>query len=143
MNVINLLGGPQGMPVVRERLAGASGIVPGNLVSEQSGEVVNNAGAAQAAQKLFALPNLAISGDIDREYVAGEAVSYGAFHAGQEVWANVAAGAAAIADGGGLESAGDGTLRAAATNDGLIAFAIEAVDNSSGLETVRIKVRVY
>lgn len=139
--VISLVGGAAGAPILSERLAGGAGIVAGMLVTEASGGVILNAAADTLAQKLFAQTNLAVAGDIDTVYANGETVSYGAYHSGQEVNAIVAAGAAAIADGAPVASAGDGTLKigTAAT---AIAYAIEAVDNSGGGAAVRIKIRV-
>ena len=138
--VISLVGGAAGAPILSERIGGA-GIVAGMLVAEVGGIVVLNASADALAQKLFAQTNLAVAGDIDTVYVSGETVSYGAYHAGQEVNAIVAAGAVAITDGAPLASAGDGTLKIG-TVATAIAYAIEAVDNSGGGTTVRIKARV-
>lgn len=148
--VISLIGGAMGAPILNERLAGEAGILPGHLVEESAGNVVLHSTAAGNAQKLFAQCNLATSGDIDTAYANGETVSYGAYHSGQEVNALVAAAATAIPDGAALESAGDGTLRvqtaAAATSqasrDSVVAYAMEAVDNSGGGAAVRIKVRI-
>lgn len=148
--VIALVGGEKGQPILNERLAGEAGILAGHLVEEAAGAVQLHSTAAGSAQKLFAMPNVAVAGDIDTAYANGETVIYGAFHSGQEVYALVAAGATAIPDGGKLESAGDGTLRvvsaSAATadtsRDSTVAYAKEAVDNSGGGAAVRIKVRI-
>jgi len=139
--VISLNAGAAGQPLLTERLAAAAGIIPGHLVIEASGTVAVNATADALAQKLFAQTNLAVAGDIDTAYASGETVSYGAYHAGQEVNGIVAASAAAIADGAPVASAGDGTLKigTAAT---AIAYAMEAVDNSGGGSSVRIKIRI-
>ena len=148
--VISLNAGAAGQPLLTERLAAAAGILPGHLVEEASGTVQVHGTAAVNAQRLFAQTNLAIAGDIDTAYASGETVSYGAYHAGQEVNALVAASATAITDGAALESAGDGTVRiqttAAATadtaRDSVVGYAMEAVDNSGGATVVRIKIRV-
>lgn len=139
--VISLVGGAAGAPIMSERLAGEAGILPGMLVVESSGTVIKNATADALAPKLFAQKNVAVAGDIDTAYASGETVSYGAYHAGQEVSGIVAAAAAAIADGAPVASAGDGTLKigTAAT---AIAWATEAVDNSGGGTAVRISIRV-
>lgn len=148
--VISLVGGAAGAPIQKERLAAAAGILPGHLVEEALGTVQVHGTAAANTQKLFAQTDLAISGDIDTAYASGATVSYGAYHSGQEVFALVAAGAAAIADGADLESAGDGTLRTATADaatdttqrNSIAGGALEAVDNSGGGTVVRIKIRV-
>lgn len=140
--VISLIGGMAGAPILSERLAGEAGIVPGMLVVESAGTVIKNATASALAPKLFAQPNVATAGDIDTAYADGETVSYGAYHAGQEVNALVAAAAPAIADGDPLDSAGDGTLKKATDATTAIAYAMEAVDNSGGGSSVRIKARI-
>lgn len=139
--VISLVGGAAGAPILSERLAGEAGIVAGMLVSESAGGVILNAAADALAQKLFAQTNLALAGDIDTVYANGDTVSYGAYHSGQQVNAIVDAGAAAIADGAPVTSAGDGTLKIG-TVANAIGYAIEAVDNSGGGSTVRIQIRV-
>lgn len=139
--VISLVGGAAGAPIVNERLSGEADILPGMLVVESAGTVIKNATADALAPKLFALKNIANAGDIDTPYDNGVTVSYGAYCSGQRVGGVIAAGAAAIADGAPLASAGDGTLKigTAAT---AIGWATEAVDNSSGATPARISVRV-
>lgn len=131
--------------------AAASAIVPGMLIEElAAGTVQEHSTAAANAQKLFALPDIATGGTIDDAYAVGALVEYGAAHAGQEVYALVAAAAAAIVIGDVLESAGDGTVRIAtadaatdtAQRDAVVGYALEAVNNSGGGTTARIKVRV-
>ena len=139
--VISLVGGAAGAPILSERIAAAAGILPGHLVIEALGKVAVNATADALAQKLFAQKNIATAGDIDTAYADAETVSYGAYSSGQEVNAIVAAGAAAIADGAPLASAGDGTLKIG-TVATAIAYAMEAIDNSGGAAAVRIKARV-
>lgn len=139
--VIILLSGASGAPIVSERLAGVAGITPGMLVKESAGNVVLNTTADALAPKLIALTNKATGGTIDTVYANGEAVQYGAFHSGQEINGIVAAGAAAIADGAPVTSAGDGTFKVG-TAANAIAYAMEAVDNSGGGTAVRIKLRI-
>jgi len=139
--VISLNAGASGQPLLTERLASAAGIVPGHLVIEALGKVGVNVTADALAQKLFAQTNLAIAGDIDTAYADSETVSYGAYHAGQEVNAIIAVGADAIADGAPVASAGDGTLKIGSATTA-IAYAMEAIDNSGGATSVRIKVRI-
>ena len=147
--VISLVGGAAGAPILSERLAGEAGIVAGMLINESAGTVIKHAGAGLNAQRLFAQTNLMIAGDIDTVQANGETVSYGAYHKGQEVNALVGV-VAAIVDGDPLESAGDGTLRKAvadaatdtAQRDSIVGYALEDVDNSGGSVNVRIKIRV-
>lgn len=148
--VISLVGGAFGAPILNERLSAAAGILPGHLVEEASGTVQVHGTAAVNAQRLFAQTDLAVAGDIDLAYGSGATVSYGAYHSGQEINALVAAGAPAVADGDALESAGDGTLRKAVADaatdtvqrDAIVAYATVAVDNSGGGTVVRISARV-
>lgn len=138
--VVTLRSGPAGAPITNERLAGVAGIIPGMLVRESAGNVIINATAGKGPA-LFALPNLPVSGDISTAYATGVTVQYGAYSAGQEVNALVAAGALAIADGAPLTCSTDGTL-VTGTEANAIAYAMEAVDNSGGATVVRIKARV-
>jgi cellulase/cellobiase CelA1 len=146
---VTLRAGIAGNPVLNERIAAAI-IKPGALVQESAGTVTNHATAAANAQKLFAQKNISVAGGLDTAYAVGETVGYGAYHAGQEVSALVAAAATAITDGAALESAGDGTVRIAtadaatdtAQRDAIVGYAMEAVDNSIGASVVRIKIRV-
>lgn len=147
--VISLVGGAAGAPILSARLSSVAGIVAGMLVNESAGTVIKHAGAGLNAQRLFAQPNLASAGDIDAVYANGETVSYGAYRQGQEVNALVGI-VAAIAEGDALESAGDGTLRKAVADaatdttqrDSIVGYALEAVDNSVGAANVRLKIRV-
>lgn len=139
-------------PVVRENLSAAgSAIKPGYLVElNASLEAQAHGTAATNAVKRFALTNIANGGDIDQTYAVGETVRHGIFKSGDEVYALLAAAAAAVTNEAALESAGDGTLRvqtaAAATaqsaRDSVVAYAIEDVDNSGGGAEARIRVRV-
>ena len=109
---------------------------------------------SQAAQVITliagSLGYVAVAGSIDTDYAVGETTRFGAFHAGQEVNALVAAAAPAILEGDALESAGDGTLRklvvAAATaqsaRDSIVGYALVALDNSGGGSSARLAVRV-
>jgi hypothetical protein len=68
-------------------------------------------------------------------------VQYGVFESGAEInaWLNYGEN---VAKGAALVSAGDGTLAAVGTGEdaAIIAYAMEAVDNSSGGVDVRIEV---
>lgn len=116
--VIELLADTAGQSIHNEALsAAASAIVPGDLVEElAAGTVQEQSTAGASAQRLFALTNLAVGGDIDRAYVVGETVRYGAFQSGQEVYARVAAGAPAIVIGDNVDPAGDGTVKKVAAD---------------------------
>jgi hypothetical protein len=155
--VIALLAGFIGQLIQSERASAAgTAILPGMLVEEAAGKVQEHSTAGGNAQKLFALPNISTGGTIDTVYPVGDSVSYGCAHSGQEVNALLAVGAAAVADGAPLQSAGDGTLAvwvAQAVNEAgsatfnietndIVAYAMVAVDNSGGATRVRIKVRV-
>ena len=147
--VISLLTGPFGQCPTKETKSSAI-VTPGFLIEPLAGTVAAHATAAGNAQKLFALPNLAVAGSIDTDYASGDTVRFGAFHAGQEVNALVAAAAPAILEGDALESAGNGTLRklvvAAATaqsaRDSVVGYALAALDNSGGGTSARLAIRV-
>ena len=150
--VIELLNDAMGSFIHSEALSAAgSAIIPGMLIEEiAAGTVQEHSGAGLNAQRLFALTNLPVGGDIDDAYGAGVTVRYGAAHSGQEVFGLLAAGATAVIIGTVLESAGDGTVRIvtadAATDtaqrDAIAGYAIEAVDNSGGGTVARLKFRV-
>lgn len=150
--VIELLTDINGSFIHEEALsASGSAIVPGDLVEETTaGEVQEHSTAAANAQRLIALTNLANASTIDDAYAVGETVRFGAAHSGQKAFMRVAASAPAIVIGDDLESAGDGSVRKAVADaatdtdqrDAIVAYAIEAVDNSGGGTTVRIKVRI-
>lgn len=150
--VIQLLTDTAGSFIHSEALSAAgSAIVPGMLVEElAAGTVQEHSVAAGNAQKLFALADLSNAGTIDDAYPVGANVRYGCAHSGQEVYALLAASAAAVVKGAPLQSAGDGTLRVLATSaatsqaqrNGIVGYALEAVDNSAGGSLARIKVRV-
>lgn len=156
--VIQLLTDTAGSFIQSEALsAAASAIVPGMLIEElAAGTVQEHSAAGGNAQKLFALSDLSNAGTIDTAYPVGANVRYGCAHSGQEVYGWVADGATAITKGAPLQSAGDGTLElwvAQAVDEGgaatldiavnsIVAYALEAVDNSAGDALVRIKARV-
>lgn len=126
---IALLAGIEGDPIEIERLAGAAGIVPGDLLEVTSADalVVHNS-AGVIAEKMFALQNTPVSGDIDTAYADGDTVRAGIFHSGQVVNARLAAAALAVVIGDLIESAGDGTVRKAVP-------IVVLTDNSGGTGT--------
>lgn len=150
--VIQALGGESGKAFVSEKLSAAgSAIKPGHLLEElAAGTVQEHSTAAGNTQRLVALANISTGKTIDDAYLVGETVRYGAFSAGNEAYLRVAAGAAAIANGAYLQSAGDGTVITLATDaatddtqrESVVGAALEAVDNSGGGAEVFIKVRL-
>ncbi len=141
VQVIALLTATSGAPIMNEGTAdAATAIVPGMLVSETATGVAENAAAGIGA-KLFADTNPANGSTIDTVYPVGDRVRYGAYHSGQEVNALVAAGAAAVAKGDPVTSAGDGTL-ITGTAANAIGYALEAVDNSGGATLARLPIRI-
>jgi len=148
--VIQGLGGINGEPVNNEALAAAATVIkPGHLVEEVLATVQEHSTAAANAQKLVALTDTPVGGTIDDVYVVGATVRYGAFHAGQIGFLRLAASATAVIVGTPLQSAGDGTVRIQTTDtatddtqrNSLVAYAVEAVDNSGGGTEVFLKVR--
>lgn len=133
-------------------------ITPGHLVMlHTDGLLKKHATAAGSASKLFALENETpaenITGNaIDKAWASGDRVQYGAFPSGSVVNALVAASATAITIEAPVESAGDGTVRlhsapanlsaAAPKYDGIVGYAVEAVDNSGGSAVARIAIRI-
>lgn len=99
-------------PVRKEGIAD-SAITPGMLVARASdGKFDPHSVAGGPCMKAFAFEQeLVDSADVDTAYAQNDRLYYGICSPGAEVYALVAAGAAAIADGDLLESAGDGTLR--------------------------------
>jgi hypothetical protein len=141
----------KGSGLQKEAPAGAATIVPGNLVKLQSnGTVLNHGTAAANAAKAFAKENEVIGKDIDTAYASGDNVIYEVCHSGMEVYTFVAANAAAILRGDYLESDGLGGLRKSVVNAavadtnraGIVAVAIESLDNSAVASRARIRVEV-
>jgi hypothetical protein len=130
-------------PFVQKEVVATGTITPGHLIGVSAVHAVADGNAA----KRFALEERIVGNGIDDDYSSGDTVLYGVFQRGAEVYAfldngeNVAAGAA-------LSSAGNGNLQAvtaaAATSqaqrDGIVAYALEAVNASGG--TARIKVEI-
>ena len=152
INAIRLTGGMQGEGVVAERLAAASNpITPGMLLQVNSaGTVSPHATAASNAQKIFALDNLANGDPISTAYAVSTLVRHVYAVPGMEIYGLVAASASAIVIGDALESAGDGTVRKAATDastdtvqrDAIVGYATMALDNSGGGSVARLSFRV-
>jgi hypothetical protein len=139
----------RGKGIRKERVATAVAITPGELLEIDNGtdNVQAHSTAAANAQRMFAVENEVVGKGIDDDYAASDNVLYEVLYPGSEVYALLPASAAAIVRGDFLESNGDGTLRkvaaSAATSEaqrqGVIAVALEDVDNSLGGSRVRIK----
>lgn len=136
---------------IRKEGAASSAITPGYLVEfGGANDLQPHSTAAANARKAFAVENDLVGDGIDTDYAVGERVQYEVFGSGCEVYALVAAAATAITKGAALESAGDGTLRILTTDaatddtqrDSVVAYALEAVDNSAGGTEARIKVEI-
>lgn len=139
----------------KEGEAGAV-ITPGFLLARSANTVIPHGVAAGNAAKMFAVENDVIGDEIDVDYASGENVVYIIPEPGSEIYALVAAGAAAIVDGDFVESAGDGTVRKhvpQGVDEGgvatynvipgpLVGQAVEDVDNSGGTGTARIRIEV-
>lgn len=132
----------KGEPIFKEGQA-SSAINPGYLVEFGGSKDLQAQGTAQEnCRRAFALENDLLGKGIDDAYAANERVRYGSFHAGQEVYAKLPASAAAIVKGDALEATGDGTLRKLTSGGAIIAYALEAKDNSSGTTETFIAVEV-
>lgn len=140
----------KGCGIRKEGIASGT-IKPGHLIEfGGANDLQVHSTAAATARKAFAVENDLIGNGIDDNYTVGEQVQYEVYASGAEVYALVAASAAAIEKGDPLQSAGNGTLRIqstdAATDDtqrnSLVAYALEDVDNSAGGSVARIRVEI-
>ena len=106
----------RGCPANREGIANAA-ITPGHLIEQMTSgkyRVHGTAGAVRPA-RLFAREQLYTGKGIDTAYSANDSLPILNCQPGDQVYALVAASAAAIVIGDLLESAGDGTLRKCAS----------------------------
>lgn len=145
----------KGRGIRKEAEAGGT-ITPGDLLNiDNTGKLIRHASASMKAAPLFAVEaegldaDASVAGGISDDYSSGDFVQAEYCYCGFEVYALVAAAAAAIAIGDLLESDGAGGLRKLqdftdAEIDEIggqaIAQALEAVDNSGGGSRARIKV---
>lgn len=88
-------------------------MLPGDLVKRTSTGVIRHATAGGAAVPMFADNSAAQNRGIDSEYAIGEDVPVVIAQRGCQIYALLAANAAAVALGDRVESAGDGTVRKA------------------------------
>ena len=119
----------KGRGIRKEAVAGGT-ITPGDLLTiNSSAQLIRHATAGGKAGALFAVENDIVGKEIDDNYSANDYVQAEYLTTGCEVYANVAAAAAAIVIGDLLESDGTGGLRKAAasltaasgTSDGTVA----------------------
>lgn len=140
-----------GSPIRKEYKADAA-ITPGHLVELIStGNTRKHSVAGGSCQKRFALENKLAGKTIGDDYAAGEQVQTGVFRRGDEAYAILADGEAAVI-GSKLESNGDGTLRVvdvdASVGDiaigSIVGEALEALDmsGSSGADPSSARLRV-
>lgn len=150
---------------IRKEGIADSAITPGHLVALATDGKFDVHGTAKGrCQAAFAIERelenynngAPVAGTpIDRAYAQNDLLLYAVCAPGCEVYALLAAGATAVTKGAALESAGDGTLRVKTaasqltsgnytfTTEGhVVAFAMEAVDNSGGGSPARIIVEV-
>lgn len=112
----------RGHPAFRVGKANAA-LTPGHLIEQMStGNYRKHATAGQHTQALIAREEEYTGGDLDTAYASNDHLPFYAAKPGDQFYMIVAAGAAAIAIGDYLESAGDGTLRKR----------VALVDNSGG-----------
>jgi len=122
---------------------------PGHLLEVTATGVTKHSVAAGTASPAFAREDDIIGDAATVQYAAGDNVLYIVPNRGSEIYARVAAGAAAIAIGDYVESAGDGTVQvqgasastSQAQRQSVVGIALEAVDNSGGATEVFIKLR--
>ena len=129
-----------GDPAINEAVAGGA-ITPGNLIQlESNGTVVVQATADAIVRKAIALENEVVGGEITTAYTSGNIVRYGVFKSGERARMRVVAGGAAIVRGDKLSAALAGGVKKGTSN--IVAFALEAVDNSAGATQVFIDVEI-
>lgn len=150
-DTICLKGAPiyKELPLETLDVYGVGAITPGMLIQRTSTGAVqpHSSAAGVVAPILFAVEGLNIDpdsktlGGIDDDYdTDAQAVKYGAFQPGDEVYALLAAGNDTNGANALLASNGDGTLRVSATNP--CARALEDVDNDPGTASAAVRIRV-
>ena len=127
----------------RQALADAA-FTPGAALELTATGFKKNSVAATLDELLIALENVAVAGDLDTAYAAGDFAQAFIPVTGDEIYVLVAAAAPAIVLNDKLILTATGTFAKAAAQTGkeIKAKALEAVDNSGGGSEVRIKVRV-
>lgn len=103
----------KGRGIRKEAQAGGT-VTPGHLVKlNSSGKYIAHNSAYGPTTPVFAVENELAGNEISDNYASNDRIFVEAVQSGTEVYALVAAGAAAIAIGDVLVSAGDGTLKKA------------------------------
>ncbi len=105
VKTITLKGNAQ---VIRKEAIADAIITPGMLLELTATGVKKHAGAGLNAQKMFAVENEVVGGNIDADYAANDTCLFGIFPPGSEVWA--IAGAAGVTALTYVESDGLGRL---------------------------------
>lgn len=105
----------RGEPIVDEQSKCSEAITPGHLMQLNTGQWRKHADAGKNAERVFALERDELGKGIDTDYAINDYVKAGFFASGDRVNALIASGQD-LAEGDYLESAGDGTLRALATD---------------------------
>ncbi len=124
---------------IRKEDEADAAITPGHLIERTTTGVKVHATIGGAGAKAFALENDLIGKGIDDAYAAGDAVQYGVFVPGAEVYAKLAAGET-CSKGDALESNGAGALVGASSpiEGSIIGYAMEAQATAGG----RVKLEV-
>lgn len=126
-----------GTPNVQEFVANAA-ITPGHLCEIMSTNKARvHATAGGTAERLFALEDDNLGGEIGTAYTSDNVARFGYFRAGDQVFAILYDGETAVI-GSKLESQGDGTLRVVDVDsafsdigiNSIVGVALEAVDMS-------------
>jgi len=138
-----------GTPNIQEFVANAA-ITPGHLCEIMStGKARVHATAGGTADKLFALEDDNLGGEIATAYTAANVARFGYFNTGDQVYALLADGEN-VAIGDKLESYGDGTLRKVDTDasageiavESIVGIALEAVNLSASAVTAAARIRM-
>jgi len=117
-------------------------ISPGDFLSRATdGDFQRQATASINGPKLIAVENDLVAGTITDDYATGDNVRATYLKSGDEVYAFVAASAAAIVIGDVLEFDGVGGVKKGASGV-TVATALEAVDNSGGGAKARIRIEL-
>lgn len=121
----------------------ANGVItPGDFLERATdGDFQRQSSAGQAGPNLIAVENDLIGDEITDDYATGENVRANFLKNGDEVFAFVAASAAAIVIGDGLVFDGAGGVKKV-TAEVVVATALEAVDNSGGGSKERIRIEM-
>ena len=141
-----------GTPNVQEFVANAA-ITPGHLCELMStGKARVHATAGGTAERLFALEDDNLGGEIGTAYTSANVARFGYFRPGDQVFAILYDGETAVI-GSKLESQGDGTLRVVDVDsafsdigiNSIVGVALEAVDmsGSAGVDpSPRIRIAI-